>query len=216
MRFKLCLSVFCFIFLRCDIYSQHFSVSVLKSNSIAYVGIDNPISCTVEGVSCKNVYLEPVNGSITKTSCGNFIYRPSKEDDTKLIIFKKINEKKIKVGDYYIRTRYLPPPVPSIGGLKGGEISKSFFKAQAGVGAGIDIPIGIDIHYPVTKFQMTIIRTDSIIFSSVAKGNTFSDKMKNFFEALQNDDEILIHSVEVILPDKKIVAVRPLEFIIKD
>jgi hypothetical protein len=197
-------------------YSQKFTLSMLRSGQIAYVGVDNPLSCTVEGVSCKDISLATDNGRLTKMSCGNYIYRPQKAADSKIIIYKNEKDKNQFIGEFYLMVREIPLPTAVIGGLNNGNIIKKALQAQQGVAAHLIPSLGFDLTYMVTEFQLTIFRQNHILFSNKTNGNIFTSEMHEAFKNLEENDMILISSIIVLLPENKKVAIKPLELQLKN
>jgi GldM C-terminal domain len=214
MNKKIVLS-FLGILILSKLYSQQFTVSILKPQPIAYIGLDNPVSCTVEKQPCDSVILSTDNGTITKIGCNSYWYRPIKVADSKIIVLIKGENDTIKVGEYYIRVRQIPDPSVAIGGISGGEITKGNIKAQGGISSYLHPSMGIDIKYMVTEFQLNILQKGIVVFSEKNNGPAFSKTIKDAFNKLENHDVILVSQINVKKPDGRIVIVNPMEFIIK-
>jgi|CXWL01.1.fsa_nt_gi hypothetical protein len=196
-------------------HSQNFTVSNLRQGTTVYIGINNTISCTVEGVPSKAVLLATDNGSIVKQS-HIYIYRPSKTADQKIVVYKKINNKLRKVGEFFVRVRNIPDPIAIIGGISEGYISKGLLSAQGGIGAQSPPFLAVDIDYTVKNFAMMIMRSGEIIFHNSYYSNIFTPDIHDAFKLLQKEDRIVFSSITVQLPDEKKVSVKPIEFIISN
>jgi len=115
-----------------------------------------------------------------------------------------------------VRAREIPDPTPVIGGLSGGLINKKYLLAQKGVASYITPSLGIEIISMVTQFQITIIRSDSALFTVENTGAIFSKEIKQGFEMLKKDDKVLVTSIYIKKADGRIVLVKPFELVIED
>ncbi len=196
--------------------AQRFTMAVEQRTVIAYIGLDNPVSCTVEKVSCDSVFLGTNNGEIKKIGCNSFTYRVAEHGDTKLIVYVKEKNGTRIIGEKGVRVRNIPDPVTSVGGLRGGVIKKKYLLEQPGVGAFIEEPIGIEVRFLVTEFNYSIVRNDSLILYSKNISALFSEEIKKGFEQLQKGDLLLLTNILVKKADGRIVMVKPMEFTLTD
>lgn len=202
------------IYLTISSHSQNFTASLLRQPQIAYLGIDNLLSCTIEGLPCNLIVLSTENGVIEKIGECKFIYRPIRTSDTKIIVSKKIKNRLRKVGEFYLAVRDIPDPIATVGGLNGGQIRKASLIAQGGIGAHSFPPLSIDIDYLVTSYAVTITRKNELLFHQVVTNNSFTPTLYEAFKTLQKDDRIIFSSILVQLPDGEQKLVKPLEFIV--
>jgi len=211
---KLMILLISFLFTT-NINSQNFTVSFSRPSQTVYLGMDNYLSCTVEGLSCKTIILSTDNGKFKKISCGGYIYRPLKVADTKITINKKVNNKLKKIGEFFVMVRNFPDPVAMIGGFYGGNIEKGNLRAQQGVGCSYN-GTGFDLKCLVVGFSVSIIRNKEILFFKSLDGNLFNEDLKSFFKTLQNNDIILLSGISSRNAEGKILYLKPVEFTIKD
>jgi hypothetical protein len=189
---------FFFLFLPLLSFSQKFSVSFLRPSPTAYIGIDNPITCTVEGIDCKNIIIITNNGTITKLSCNSYLYRPERQADTKLDIYKLARNKKKKVGEYYLRVRNFPDPIAYVGGYPNNHIiKKAILKAQGGVAAICPPGFGFDLKYTVLRFNVSVFRDDKTVSNTHCNGNAFTKEVYEQFSVLKEGDMVLFHFIYV-------------------
>ncbi len=196
-------------------YSQNFSLAIETGNQIAYIGLDNKISCTVEGTACHSINLATLNGSIKKISSCLYVYRPLKISNSKIIITKKVNNKTIKIGEYFIYVRNFPDPIATVGGLNGGLISKKKLNAQQGVGAMAPSYLGFDLKYQVKNFVITAIRNKEILFFKYVEGNLFTSEIHILFDTLQQGDIITFSLINVLKADGREGRANVIEFTIE-
>lgn len=197
------------------LFSQSFTVAVLRPGQTAYIGIYNPISCTVERVKCQDIVLTTDNGSIEKTTCNQYIYRPVRVADGFIAINKKSKGQLVKIGEFYLRTRFIPNPIAYIGGMQGDTISKKGLAIQQGIFAQSNPSLSICIDFLVKNFTLIVIRKDEVIFFRNINGNIFNDEIKKTFNELAEGDKVLFSSILVEMGDQTTAKASPIEFIIK-
>lgn len=93
--------------------AQRFTVSNDRLN-IAYIGIDNPISITVENCPCNSIVVRSDNGTISGRNC-RFIFRGAEIGAANITVYQKTATHLKKVGQYPLRVKSIPPPVFKIG-----------------------------------------------------------------------------------------------------
>ena len=180
-------------------FSQQISIAFTDA-SFAYIGMHNRVSCTIEGLSNKQVMLSTDNGVIEKDEAG-YIYRPERVADSKIVISKKVNGKAKKVGEYIIPVRQLPAGVANIGGLRSGTIRKGVLLAQMGIGCHHVQPPNVCLNYTVLGYTLTIFRGDSMLFNKQQEGNHFTEEIKQFCASMQSKDKLLVHGITYHNPD---------------
>lgn len=194
------------------VFSQKFSISIdWPESSLAFVGADNNLSCTVEGIACKYVTLSTDNGTITKERCNYYTFKPTRMADSKVIIGRKVGKRTRKIGEFYIRVRALPDPVAIVGGLYGGSIAKGALRVQTGIGAGLPPHLSINIKYRVNSYSITITRNRELVFFKSCDGNLFNEEIYNAFNELQKEDIVLFSSIMVVMPDDQLKLAKPFE-----
>ena len=190
--------------------SQQFTASVLNRSASAYAGIDNPVSCTVQGYSCKYIELTTNNGKMTKEGC-SYIFHPERPDNSEItIVFIKGNTRK-KIGGFFVAVREMPVGQTSVGGQNGGEMIKAALIHQQGILGSHQF----EIRHVVDSFTVTAFRNDTILYHKQQKGNLFSEETRTFFRSLQAKDVVLFSGIISIGPDKKRKRANPIEFIIR-
>ncbi|HEX7844987.1 MAG TPA: GldM family protein [Chitinophagaceae bacterium] len=196
-------------------FTQQFTLSTNTYTQTAYVGINNQISCTVEGVNSKIIVLSTSNGEIIKEE-GQFIYRPLKTGDSKISVHLEKNGKLKKVGERVIMVREFPKPRITIGGSTEKEISKSALLAQNGIGCHYVIPgLGFDFTCSIDSFSVTALRDSSALFHVKCKGNKFSEELIELLRKTKEGDIILVSGIIYKSPDQTGKKGDPIEYIIK-
>lgn len=201
-----------FLLTQQSVYSQNVSVSIdWPPSDFAYVGAENQLSCTVEGISCKYVILSTDNGTMTKYRCNYYTFKPNRVSDSKIIVSKKRGKRGRKIGEFFIRVRTIPDPVAIVGGLSGGSISKGALRVQTGIGASLPPQLSINIRYSVSSYSITIIRNRQLFFFKSYDGNLFNEEVYTAFKELQKEDIVLFSSIMVLMPDDQLKLAKPFE-----
>lgn len=197
--------------------SQSFTLALQDDRRTALVGIDNRFSCTVEGVSCKSVFLTTNNGKITKTGCNNYVYVPALVSNSAVIsIHVKYGKKNRVIGSETIKTREISDAVAMVGGISGGTINKNYLSMQQGVVADIYPTTSVGLNYIVKSFHFSVLHKDSLIFQSKNIGQMFSAEIKDYMKTLKDGDVVLISSIYCQKPDTSILPIKPLQLIVTD
>jgi hypothetical protein len=206
-----------FFFVQTDhLFSQKFTFSFYYTQSnIAYLRCPNPLSCTVENTGCKSLILSTDAGSLKKVSECSYIFYPSKTGEAKIII--RISEKGVirKIGEWLVTVKEFPEVVAYVGGRNGGFISKDALNAQGGISASIVPSMGFDLKYTVKSFKLIAYRNEELLFFQSSDSNMFNEGMHRSFGTLKEKDRVVFSSILVLMPDKKEVYAKPLEFFIE-
>ncbi len=192
--------------------SQQFVVANMKEN-IVYCGVDNPLSALVAGYPCSSVVLTVDNGTITKTGCGSFNYRPMNGGEIKIKVWVKNGQQLKKVGEMPYRAKRLPPPIPMIGTYTSGNIPLKIFIALGGIRAVL-LNSDFQADFSIRSYTITGMRDKQLFFKTENIGAQYNADALQYFKNLQADDQILISNIICIGPDEKDWKLSPLEFTI--
>lgn len=96
-------------------YAQRFLVANDSAN-IVFIGILNPLTVVVEGMTCDEISLKTDNGTVRRwqdsTGVCRFVHTPVYPGECRLEIYKKAGAKtgtEYKVGSLLFKARYLSP-----------------------------------------------------------------------------------------------------------
>ena len=172
------------------------TVSPLKMN-VFYIGVKNPVSISVPGLS-----MDKVTPTISK---GKLYKDPKNKDQWVVEVPKglkkvtvsataKIEGKNYPLGSVDFRVKRVPDPTATIAGMTGGAINKNQLLA-----AGAIIPemrgFEFDLYFQITGYSFTTL-INGDFFTIKGRGNSFSKdvikrirsgkrKQKFFFENIQ-------------------------------
>ena len=177
---------------------QSFTVSADKMN-VLYVGVDNPISVTVENYSCESIAVSTNNGKITGSNC-QYIFSGGTVGVANIAVYKKVKGKMQVIGIWPFRIKHLPLPVFKIASGKL-SMSKVEIANQQYVRAELE-NFDINIKYTIDSFKVCIIPNDTCKFSSKTNyGNEISEEIRNDFKALKQNDAVLFKDIFIRRPD---------------
>lgn len=195
-------------------FAQQFTLSTNTYTQVAYIGYDNQISCTVEGVNTKSIVLTTDNGEIVKMQ-KYFMYHPARVSDSKIIIHQKHNGQLRKIGEQAIMIREFPDPKITIGGFINGEISKGNLLAQTGIGCYYSIPgLGFNLKCRIDSFSIIVLRDSVMLYHRTNKGYLFTDETMAFLESIKKGDVIIISEITYLTPDQRKKKANPIEYTI--
>lgn len=91
------------------------TISADKMN-VVYIGLDNPISITVEGITSDKVTASATNGSLRKVGNGKFIFKPSAGKEAVITATGTMPDGKAISSKQVFRIKALPRPIGLIRG----------------------------------------------------------------------------------------------------
>jgi gliding motility-associated protein GldM len=180
------------------------TVSATKMN-VFYIGVDNPVSISVPGIS--NDLISPrINvGSLTPASAGNnynYVVRIPKGSTGKAVISVDADYggQNINMGSSEFRIKRVPDPKAFIANVNDGPVSKN-----AIVAAGAIIPrppedFEFDLSFVITSFTFVSVRSGDI-FSSAARGNQLTQEMKTFISNAKRGTKVWLENIIAEGPD---------------
>lgn len=109
------------------------TVSADKMN-VFYIGVDNPVSVTVAGVSSNDVKVNGSGVTLNKKGNGKYIVKATKPGEAKITV----SGGGLPATNFDFRVKRIPDPQARLSKSAGGTMGNGQFKAQAGVGAFLD------------------------------------------------------------------------------
>jgi len=178
--------------------------------NLLYLGIDNPISISVPGVSNEKISATMTNGTL-KRSGNQWIAKPSQADKpVEIIVTALQNDKPRVVSRTEFRVRPLPSPSPLIeyrdnnGNLQkyrgGRPFPKSLLLQSEGIKAAIDDGI-LDIQFKVISFETVFFDSMGNAILERSNGTFFSQRQKDMFKRLSRGKRFYISHVKAVGPD---------------
>ncbi len=184
-----------------------FNIEVLKQQ-VFYIGVDNPIEISVLNTTGK-ITLAISNGKITSKGDGYYVANVKEVGTTTITISA---DGKI-IGEKEFHCNTLPDPVASVGGKRGGSISKASLMAQKYVIAQLH-NFCIDIQYPVVEFTVSAIK-DGFLEEITSNSTIITTEQKALIKQLKSGDKVYFEDIRAQAPDGSIRALDVIVFRIK-
>lgn len=180
--------------------------------NVLYIGVDNPISLNVEGVSASNlrVSITGSGGEINKGSSNLYNVKVTSPGECKITISGDgINSSKT------YRVKRIPDPVAKLSKYSGGSIGFGEFKAQDGVSAFLD-NFDFDAKCNVQGYNLVYQAKRQDPVESVNSGARFSNKSQQLLQSAKPGDLYYFDNVKAICPgDKADRSINSMVFKIK-
>ena len=180
------------------------TVSADKMN-VLYIGVDNPMSISVPGVSNDKVKTSVVGGGVTlkqdpKLGGGHRIAIATKQDSAIFTVTAEFGGKPQAMGRFKYRVKRLPAPIAMIAGSKGGPISKSILAAQSAI-----IPVmenfDFELFPKITSFRMTMYPKGKDPIELDANDNRLTSKMQDAVRSGRVGDKVYFEFIKGSMPD---------------
>lgn len=175
--------------------SQVIVVSTPLNNQL-YAGIANAVDIIIENTKCDDFFIE-VEGEVFKSKNCYFTIIPKKTGllEIKIINSKKNKEKKIylNVENINLSARILAPV----------DKEDNLLLTRAN---GISVESKkVDLNFDNSKveYDLIIVRKDTILINEHFKGKMFNEKVKFYFNNLQEEDIIIFRNITININNKQ-------------
>jgi gliding motility-associated protein GldM len=177
------------------------TVSADKMN-VFYIGVDNPVTVTVAGVSSNEV----------KASCTGCDMR--KDGKGYVVTASKPGEATINVSGggmpntpFAFRVKRIPDPIARLSKSSGGVMGNGEFKAQSGVGAFLD-NFDFDAKCNIQGYNLTFVAKRQDPVESVNEGARYNEKSQRLVAQAKPGDIFYFDNVKAKCPGDQ--AGRPI------
>lgn len=192
---------------------QNFTVSADKMN-VLYIGVDNPISVTVENYSCEFIAVTTNNGKISGNNC-RYIFSGGTVGVANIAVYKKVKGKMQVIGIWPFRVKHLPLPVFKIASGRPSMLKVEIANQQY-VRAELE-NFDIDIRYTIDSFKVCIISNDTCKFNVKTNyGNKISEEIRDDFKALKQNDTVVFKDIFIKQPDGTKETLAPIIITIRE
>jgi len=167
--------------------------------NLLYVGIDNPVSVAVPGVTSDKIKVSVSNGSIRGNN-GNYIVKVKEGDETMIDVTAEVKPGEVKkVGSVKFRIANLPDPVVCIDKNKIWEVN--FTKEELVKIGEINVSNNgpFDLQYKISGYTfVTDVKGELITIK--AEGNKFSKEILDFINRSAPNSRVWIEQVVITGP----------------
>lgn len=183
-----------------------FAVSPTKMN-VFYIGVNNPVEISASGVK-GDIQASISSGSISGSN-GAYMVKVKKAGDVTITVSADGS----RLGTKKFRCKTVPSPTPSVGGKRGGSISKGELVAQNYVIAELDNFL-FDLKFPVTGFDVTIIK-GGFVETAKSSSTQITAKQKGLIRDLSRGDKVIFENIKARAPDGSIRELGSLIFTLR-
>lgn len=170
------------------------TVSADKMN-VFYIGVDNPISVSVAGVSSNDVKVNCAGGGCNMTGGkGKYTVKVSKPGEVKINVSGGGLSKSAP-----FRVKRIPDPVAKLGKKQDGSMGNGEFKAQRGVIPWLD-GFDFDAKCQIQGFNLVRVAKRQDPVSSTNSGGTFNAKSQRLVRAAKPGDTYYFENVRARCP----------------
>jgi gliding motility-associated protein GldM len=191
------------------------TVSPLKMN-VFYIGVKNPVSISVPGLSMNDVTPTISKGKLYKDpkNKGQWIVEvPKGIKKVTVSASAKIEGKNYALGSVEFRVKRVPDPTATIAGMTGGSINKNQLLA-----AGAIIPemrgFEFDLYFQITSYSFTTL-INGDFFTIKAKGNTFSKDIVKRIRSGKRKQKFFFENIQAKGPDGSKRSLNPVNLELK-
>jgi hypothetical protein len=193
-----------------QLYSQTEKLVVISADrlKILYVGIDNPVSIAVQGITSDKLKVSISNGTIIGSN-GKYIVKPGQDSISIIEVTAEIKPGEIKkVGcDTFIIKR-IPDPIPSIGKyISNSYISKDELLKNAEINVSLNLPF--DLNFEVISFSFTYKENNNLITKKVI-GNKFTQEIITAINNLKVESKVYFEDIKAKGPDGAVRRLSPI------
>lgn len=177
-----------------------FSIAPTKMN-VLYIGVDNPISISAGGVSSGQLSASITQGSITRSG-STWIAKVTNPGKANISVSANVGGKSKNMGSFEFRTKLVPPPTATIGGVDGGNLSR-----DVAVAAGALIPrnaqdFEFEVFFTITSFKFAVNRKGDYTELN-GNGNRLTEQMKELIRTSRRGDRVWFDDIYAKGPDGK-------------
>lgn len=175
------------------------TVAAEKMN-VLYIGVDNPISISVTGVSYENFSVEGKGSglSLKDIGKGKYIASVAQPGEATITVYGKNFEPVV----FNFRVKRLPEPVARLGRNSGGSIGNGEFKAHQGVVAFLD-NFDFDARCEILGYYLVYAPKDGDAVESQNVGARFNDKSRELVGYAKPGDVYYFENVRARCPGDK-------------
>ncbi|MDP4184373.1 MAG: gliding motility protein GldM [Bacteroidota bacterium] len=198
-----------------EVANPSFSISPTKMN-VFYMGVPNPVSVSVAGISMKNLRFEMSNGRIENKNGQLFAY-PGSEDlsgkKTIVSVLAVVDGKAQKMSMPF-RVKHVPDPIPTIAGRSRGFIRKEELASEDGIFAELK-NFDFDLKFRVNHFKVTLPASSGMVHSIDVESNRFNSELRDQFRRLKPGSKVFIDEITARGEDGSNRELAPISFQIK-
>ena len=185
--------------------------------NVLYVGLDNPMSISVPGVTPGNTTVTPGPGiTLSKTGEGKYIAKVTAgaKESTISVSARMPDGTSKRMGEpMKFRIKNVPKPVAQVGTIPSGPVNKGELALQNTLYAYLDGFVFDGVRFTVTKYRVIFMPKRGYMEDQSVNGNGTA-AIKNFANKARTGDMLVIEGIRATGPGGE-KALQPITYTIK-
>jgi gliding motility-associated protein GldM len=196
--------------------AEHVPVVSADKMNVFYIGVDNPITCTISGIRSDAIStsISGGGGSAKPNGAGKFDVRVTSPGKATVNLSAKDKDGKAVNGAKEFRVKYIPDPIPTLGGKNGGVMGTGEFKAQLGMIAELK-DFDFDAKFRVDGFEMTLSQKGQDLQVCSNSGAKFSGSCSALQQQAKVNSVYYFDNIKATGPDGRTRNLGTIAFKIK-
>jgi gliding motility-associated protein GldM len=183
--------------------------------NVLYIGLDNPMSISVPGVTPENTIVSTGAGiSLSKKAGGKYVAKVSQVQGNKsyISVSAKMSDGSTRpMGKMEYRIRQVPKPEAFWGSMAAGNYPKQAFLNQRTLNAVLENFVFENVSYRVTRFRFVFISKTKGYLDKSVTGNSL-ESVKGYISGARPGDMIMIDGIRAIGPGGTERPLNPISF----
>lgn len=183
---------------------DHVPVVSADKMNVFYIGVDNPITCSITGIRADklNVSISGGGGNAQSKGAGAYMVRVTSPGKASVNLSGTDKDGKSVNGQKEFRVKYIPDPTPVIAGKNGGAMGTGEWKAQLGVVAELK-DFDFDAKFSVNSFDMTLSQKNSDLQTCSNGGAKFSGSCATLQQQAKVNSVYYLDNIKATGPDNR-------------
>jgi len=173
------------------------TISPSKMN-VLYRDIDNPIEISVPGLSNSQIRAVIDNGSITQNG-NEWLAKPtSLNNNTRINVYAKIDNKEVLMGFKAFRVKDIPPPLATLGVFTSGAIiNRAFFNPLTVKTLTATLQDFLfDLEYQVTSFDVSVPTGGGMTSTESSNSEAFTNAQLTLLKGVKKGDKVIFENIK--------------------
>ncbi|MDD5570771.1 MAG: gliding motility protein GldM [Bacteroidales bacterium] len=176
------------------------TVAAEKMN-VFYIGLDNPVSVSVPGMSDDKVFVSMSNGQIRKVGKGKYMVRVGGKGEARVNVTADLGGAKKSMGAFTYRIKKIPDPIPMIAGSKGGPVNKNAIAAAPYLNAVLEDFLFDGVRYTVIGFEFSTLGQGGLLFTRNLSGSQLTPECIEKCKTGRSGQKVFFDNIQARGPD---------------
>jgi hypothetical protein len=180
--------------------------------NVVYVGVRNPLSVSVAGVSPGDLVVEAEGAgcALKPAGPGRYELSVSETGTVTVQVRANIDGEILPVGPgITFRAKLIPDPIAWFGDRKAGKITRQKFQSIGQITPMLE-NFDFSMKFLVTSFEMIAISGDKVTTFTNPESGNITTEMKRAIQALKKGSKIILTNIKVVGGDDKARDIAPM------